>query len=146
MRVNGTGSEVRRPGRGWYLLPCVCLAFLALAVLPLRDRASAGYCLAGQCHASIIAKEYLHGPVGLEKQARGGCELCHIPNGRSCTFTEGGRFTFALSWDKLCMSCHGGTITPDHKLPARPCVICHDPHGSNFSKKLFRRGIVHDGK
>ncbi len=127
-------------------VPLGAVPLMLLMLLMFPSAPDAGYCLAGSCHAGLVSKRYLHGPVTLEKQAQGGCELCHVPDGRACTFTKGGQFQFANRWDDLCMGCHGGTIAPDHKLPARPCVICHDPHGSDVSQKLFRKGILHEGK
>jgi len=144
MSVNRVASKGLYSRPLAYVLLYLALSVLALLLVSQPEGASAGYCLAGQCHANIVARKYLHGPVSLEKQAQGGCELCHISDGRTCTFSKGGAFKFADTWDNLCLGCHGGTIPDDHKLPARPCVICHDPHGSNFSKKLFRKGIVHD--
>ncbi len=91
-------------------------------------------CTTSGCHASQIAKPFLHGPNALP--GGGACDMCHeyqdIP---------AHRFTLKHEGRALCDFCHvdksgqEGPIVHDPVAKGQ-CVACHDPHGAGNRKML----------
>lgn len=111
-------------------------AALATAVLPplslavaraepptvVRPTTRTAACVGNGCHATIINRPVVHGPV-----ARHTCQACHTElEPRLHTFRD------PMPREKMCVGCH---VLQHRDVTHQPvavgdCTGCHDPHGS----------------
>ena len=101
-------------------------------------KGNSDFSLCSQCHfAPLVWRKmlYQHGPFAARN-----CTACHDPHE--------GNFRFLLKYEPkkgLCLACHrdkakefsseGYRFHPI--LSAKGCVICHDPHASDYPKQLY---------
>jgi len=117
----------------------VALLTITLAAWALGPTAaSAGTCIAGDCHKSIVSTKFLHGPVAAEEAGAEGCVSCHVPSGAACTAAKKGQFAYKTKEDRLCLLCHERGTGSQHTRTRAGCLSCHAPHGSEESHKLMR--------
>ena len=98
----------------------------------------ASNCLTGECHATLTAHKYIHGPVAAEQAGVMGCVACHIPGGKKCTKNSAGSFKIVAPPVTMCQSCHTKGNDSLHSAEELDCLECHDPHGSDTSP-VFKR-------
>ena len=115
-------------------------AWAASACLLVASAAPAATCIAGDCHATIIAPKYLHGPVAAEEAGVDGCVSCHIPIGAKCTASKAGKYKFKTKKERLCLVCHDRGTGTQHTRAGSRCLSCHSPHGSETSPNMMRAG------
>ncbi len=123
------------------LLPAgILLLFLASPAHPqdpfrLKPGAKGKICLV--CHvdfAERLARPFVHTPV-----KSGDCSDCHNPH------TSSHGKILAAEANRICFSCHEGTVPPGAKSVHRPaaegqCVKCHDPHAAPNRNNLVADG------
>lgn len=97
------------------------------AQTPIRPITHVADCTTGGCHADVVSRRFLHGPVGQRS-----CEPCHLDlEPRDHTFR------FPDDREKLCYRCHAVEMRDVIHDPVAKgdCTACHDPHGS--SRKMM---------
>jgi hypothetical protein len=104
----------------------------------LFSPAYAGTCLTESCHQNLAQTRYIHGPVAAESIRAGGCVMCHTPSDKKCTPNSPGKFT--LKTKDMCLACHEKGTGTQHSSKQVKCLSCHNPHGSNTSSYLLRKG------
>jgi predicted CXXCH cytochrome family protein len=93
-------------------------------------------CANETCHASIITRKVMHGPVAQKK-----CGVCHQP-----VEPRDHRFKLTAKDSQLCNDCHVIKLKDVVHLPVTQgrCVGCHDSHGSDHRAILvadYARGL-----
>ena len=113
---------------------------ILLPILLAGNQALAATCLNGGCHQPLTSPRYLHGPVAAEMAGATGCVACHQPNGKPCSRSRAGEFTYEKKGKEMCLLCHGKDAATEHTATEKHCLRCHDPHGSAESPYLLRNG------
>ncbi len=80
-----------------------------------------GKCITAKCHAGMLDKKFVHGPVAVEE-----CGDCHKASG------GGHKFVLTAEPPQLCTMCHD-----EKEMISRPSCGCHDPHGSDNEHLLL---------
>ena len=79
-------------------------------------------CVTAECHPSIAAGKFTHGPVNLRQ-----CEPCHVPVNKQHDFSKDPKGR------ELCVLCHD--VEKPKKVVHKPfsldCAQCHSPHGGD---------------
>lgn len=101
----------------------------ALAQTPTsRPTDSVTTCVTAACHAELLSRKTLHGPVAQKK-----CGACH-----AATDPTAHLFSLTVPLKRLCTFCHVQTYRNEVHQPVTDgdCTGCHDPHGSNHRALL----------
>ena len=85
-------------------------------------------CASETCHASIVNRKVMHGPVAQKK-----CLECHRYDDPAQH-----RFKSAFPKEQPCGQCHDMKHKAVVHQPVQEgkCTACHDPHGSDFKNSL----------
>lgn len=121
----------------YMLVKSVTIAIFILATV-LVIESEAASCLTGDCHKSLTAKKYLHGPIAAEMAGAQGCVTCHVPAGKPCSQGKKGAFKPLSPASQMCKICHAQGTGTQHSTKKIDCLKCHDPHGSDKSSELKR--------
>lgn len=80
-----------------------------------------------ECHAKIIAKKKIHGPVGTS------CASCHKANANAHPLEDVDGFSLIAKVPDLCYGCHEMKKNAHLHPPFADgtCLDCHDVHSSN---------------
>ena len=89
--------------------------------------------LCAACHGELKLEKVVHEPV------KEGCTTCHSPHG-----SDSDKALLVSSRMELCATCHEEIVTHAEEaivkhgaiLMGKGCVNCHNPHSSNFAKRL----------
>jgi len=101
----------------------------------------AGATTCSDCHDDINTKK----KVGFHKGLS--CETCHGPSVKHAEDPSSGK-PFAPRERKFCPQCHEYNpsrptgfpqIIPTIHNPLKPCITCHNPHGSNNDRMLVAK-------
>jgi predicted CXXCH cytochrome family protein len=92
-------------------------------------------CVTEECHVSVKAFAYLHGPVAMN-----GCSVCH-----ELVDEEQHTFTLLRADKELCTYCHEFDVTATavvhEPVQREECLGCHNPHGGP-GRSLMREQSV----
>jgi predicted CXXCH cytochrome family protein len=117
------------------------LVFTAIAVcsmrlaagehpVPLEKNTDAAKCL--ECHDDKAKGKHVHSAIAM------GCTACHEIKVEKDTTTV----DLISPRQELCITCHEKSAQPTLHGPYAKgsCVLCHDPHASDFDKQLRSEG------
>ncbi len=107
------------------LMSVIVIIAVCLFVFSAAFADDTGQCITGKCHAGMLDKKYVHGPVAVEE-----CGDCHKAAGGG-----GHKFVLTAEPPQLCTMCHD-----EKQMISRPSCRCHDPHGSN-NRHLLLDGV-----
>ena len=134
-----TGSPIKPLiGVKWILTSCLLISLMATPLnaarhpVPLDEKTDTAKCI--ECHADKTKGKFVHSAMP------GGCLTCHEV-----------RVTGKITRVKLitgtplalCLTCHPDKRASDiqgkvHPPAIRGCLVCHDPHSSNYKYHLVK--------
>jgi predicted CXXCH cytochrome family protein len=99
-------------------------------VVPLDTKIDSAKCL--ECHEDKNKAPHVHSAIAM------GCDVCHqVKNEKDVTIVE-----LVAPKNELCFTCHekakGTTVHGPYS--EGKCVLCHDPHASEFENQLRAKG------